>query len=190
MAEVAEDCGMSPGNLYRYFSGKLDIAEAICHAAAVETVDELSLRVREGPESAAERLRVCLFSALRITFRRLEKDPKIVEMAHIVAKERPKLHNYGLQLERAVFREIIEEGNASGEFKVATPEYAAELIQAATMKFSFPQLFSSLSLDRLERELDGGYRLLLGGLQQDMGLTDPAPELAPADSRLSQNEQV
>ena len=30
MAELASDCEMSPGNLYRYFPGKLDIAEAIC----------------------------------------------------------------------------------------------------------------------------------------------------------------
>ena len=29
MAEVATDCAMSPGNLYRFFPGKLDIAEAI-----------------------------------------------------------------------------------------------------------------------------------------------------------------
>ena len=29
MAEVASDCAMSPGNLYRFFPGKLDIAEAI-----------------------------------------------------------------------------------------------------------------------------------------------------------------
>ena len=27
MAEVAADCGMSPGNLYRFFPGKLDIAD-------------------------------------------------------------------------------------------------------------------------------------------------------------------
>ena len=29
MAEVAGDCAKSPGNLYRFFPGKLDIAEAI-----------------------------------------------------------------------------------------------------------------------------------------------------------------
>ncbi len=29
MAEVASDCSMSPGNLYRFFPGKLDIAESI-----------------------------------------------------------------------------------------------------------------------------------------------------------------
>src|SRR5271168_4948661 len=29
MAEVAADCSMSPGNLYRFFPGKLDIAESI-----------------------------------------------------------------------------------------------------------------------------------------------------------------
>ncbi|HBA42012.1 MAG TPA: TetR/AcrR family transcriptional regulator, partial [Alphaproteobacteria bacterium] len=38
MAELAADCGMSPGNLYRYFPGKLDIAAEIARNAFDETI--------------------------------------------------------------------------------------------------------------------------------------------------------
>jgi AcrR family transcriptional regulator len=38
MAEIAGDCNMSPGNLYRYFPGKLDIAEAISQEAGEKTL--------------------------------------------------------------------------------------------------------------------------------------------------------
>ena len=43
MAELARDCDMSSGNLYRFFPGKLDIAEEICRRASIQTADELNL---------------------------------------------------------------------------------------------------------------------------------------------------
>ena len=38
------------------------------------------------------------------------------------------------------------------------------MIQAATMKFRYPQLWSKLTLPKLERELDGVLKLLIDGL--------------------------
>jgi hypothetical protein len=38
------------------------------------------------------------------------------------------------------------------------------MIQAATMKFRYPQLWSKLTLPQLERELDGVLKLLVDGL--------------------------
>ena len=42
--------------------------------------------------------------------------------------------------------------------------FTAEMMQSAMMKFSVPQLFSKLTLPRLERELEGVLNLLLNGL--------------------------
>jgi len=47
------------------------------------------------------------------------------------------------------------------------PEETAEFMQAALMKFRFPQLFSHLTLPKLKRELDGVLDLLLAGLSSD-----------------------
>ncbi|MES1991557.1 MAG: TetR/AcrR family transcriptional regulator [Pseudomonadota bacterium] len=175
MADVAADCDMSPGNLYRYFAGKLDIAEEIARAAAMRTVDELSEILIKSDRTAAERLHDFLFYDLRETFHTLEQDPKLVEMAQIITTERPHFHDEGLEREREILARIIEFGVLSGEFRVGDPEYAAEMIQAATLKFSYPQLFSRLALDRLERELEGVYQLLTAGLRAGVAAV-PVPQ--------------
>ena len=41
---------------------------------------------------------------------------------------------------------------------------AAEMIQSATMKFRYPQLWSKLTLPKLERELEGVLKLIIDGL--------------------------
>ncbi|HUD53174.1 TetR/AcrR family transcriptional regulator [Parvibaculum sp.] len=171
---------MSPGNLYRYFPGKLDIAEEIAREASIRTAEELSHILTQPGRTACERLHDFLFQDLRETFHTLERDPKLVEMAQIITAERPHFHNEGLKREREVLRRIIDYGNASGEFSVADPEFIAEMIQSATLKFSYPQLFTRLSLDKLERELEGVYALIIGGLRAGISMSDPHRNMVDA----------
>ncbi|PKQ07974.1 MAG: TetR/AcrR family transcriptional regulator [Alphaproteobacteria bacterium HGW-Alphaproteobacteria-11] len=180
MAELAADCEMSPGNLYRYFPGKLDIAEAICREASMQTAEDLSRILATSGRSAAQRLHDFLFMDLRETFQKLEEDTRIVEMAQIVTAERPEFHNEGLKREREVLARIIEIGNEAGEFSVPDPEFAAEMIQAATLKFSYPQLFTRLPLEKLERELEGVYQIVVAGLKAGAACCDPLKQLAEA----------
>jgi AcrR family transcriptional regulator len=164
MAEIASDCSMSPGNLYRYFPGKLDIAEAICTEAGEYSIAKLREVMRRPGRSAKERLRDFLFADMRLTYDQLEFDKQVFEMARVVSSERPQFANRILALNRALMSEILSAGNASTEFVIEDVVFTAEMIQAATMKFRYPQLHSKLSYDKLERELDGVLHLLLNGL--------------------------
>lgn len=180
MAELAVDCDMSPGNLYRYFAGKLDIAEAICRQASTQTAEDLGRVLTAPGRTAAQRLHDFLFMDLRETFHKLEENPKIVEMAQIVTAERPEFHNEGLEREREVLARIVELGNLSGEFSVPDPDFAAEMIQAATLKFSYPQLFTRLPLPKLERELEGVYQIVVAGLRAGCDCIDPEKQAVMA----------
>jgi len=60
----------------------------------------------------------------------------------------------------------LAEGVASGEFDIADPAHAAEMIQAATLKFRYPQLWSRLTLAALEREVRAVIRLFVSGLRR------------------------
>ena len=51
-----------------------------------------------------------------------------------------------------------------GEFHFDDKEFTAEMIQSATMKFRYPQLWSKSTLPKLEHELDGVLTLLVNGL--------------------------
>ena len=67
--------------------------------------------------------------------------------------------------ERKILVELMEEAEKRGEMMPpGDKEEIAEMIQSATMKFRYPQLWSKLSLAKLERELDGVLNLMFQGL--------------------------
>jgi AcrR family transcriptional regulator len=165
MAEIATDCAMSPGNLYRFFPGKLDIAEAIASQDYEVHLTHLRKLATTPGRNARERLRDLLFEELRRTYHKLEKDPRVLEMATQIGHERPQFINWMLANERTILVELLNEAERRGEFvPPGEKEEIAEMIQAATMKFRYPQLWSKLTLPKLERELDGVLNLLLEGL--------------------------
>ena len=174
MAEVAADCSMSPGNLYRFFPGKLDIAEAIAtedyerHLASMH-----KLAVTPGKDTR-QRLHDLLFEELRRTYHKLEKDPRAYEMASVIARERPEFANWLLANERKILIELLEEAERRNEFCCEDKAHVAEMIQSATMKFRYPQLWSKLSLPALERELEGVLELLINGVCPNKSVTAAA----------------
>src|ERR1700759_2550966 len=135
MAEVATDCEMSPGNLYRFFPGKLDIAEAIATEDYQKHLDHLRKLANDGRKSARARLHDLMFEELRRTYHKLEKDPRAYEMARVISQERPKFANWMLENERKILIELLDEAERRGEFKREDKESTAEMVQAATMKF-------------------------------------------------------
>jgi AcrR family transcriptional regulator len=164
MAEVAADCAMSPGNLYRFFPGKLDIAEAIATQNYHSHLAHLRKVATNPKKSVRDRLRDFFFEELRSTFHKLENDPRVQEMAAVIGNERPEFSNWMLLQEREILVELLEEGNRLGEFASPKPPVCAEHIQSATMKFRYPQLWSKLPLNKLEEELQGVMDLVVDGL--------------------------
>jgi AcrR family transcriptional regulator len=165
MAEVATDCCMSPGNLYRFFPGKLDIAEAIATEDYTKHLEVLRKIAVTPGKNARERLHDLLFEELRRTYHKLEKDPRAFEMARVISTERVSFANWMLANERKILVELLEESERRGEYvPPGDKEVIAEMIQSATMKFRYPQLWSKLTLPALERELEGVLQLIVNGL--------------------------
>jgi AcrR family transcriptional regulator len=164
MAEVAADCGMSPGNLYRFFPGKLDIAEAIATADYRLYLEEMRKLLVAPGKSAGERLRDFFFEEMRHSYHMLEENPRIEEIAGVIVRERPQYADWMRASARKLLVELFDEAERNGEFRPGDKEYNAEMIQAATLKFRYPQLWTKLTLPKLERELDGVMKLLVNGL--------------------------
>lgn len=164
MAEVAGDCAMSPGNLYRFFPGKLDIAEEIAREDYTRHLAHLRKLALQPGKKGSERLRDFMFEELRRTYNKLEKDPRALDMARVISHERPQFANWMLENERKILVELMEESERRGEFTIADKPFTAEMVQSATMKFRYPQLWSKLTLPKLERELDGVLNLVIDGL--------------------------
>jgi AcrR family transcriptional regulator len=180
MAEIAADCSMSPGNLYRFFPGKLDIAEAIATEDYEKHLTAMRKLAITPNRNARERLHDLLFEELRRTYHKLERDPRAYEMASVIAHERPTFANWMLANERKILVELLDEAERRDEFHAADKEKTAEMIQSATMKFRYPQLWSKLTLPKLERELEGVLELMVNGLCPHMQAELEAREKAGA----------
>ena len=164
MSEIARDCSMSAGNIYRFFASKIDIAEAMARKFNAKVFEEYAAIARK-PVSASARIREFFEMSLDRTFTAIEEDAKILEVANVLKQERPLYFNEQLAQERVYLVQILNDGAQTGEFRpLDRPEETAEYMQAALMKFRFPQLFSALSLPKLQRELVGVLDLLLAAL--------------------------
>lgn len=164
MAEIAADCDMSPGNIYRFFEAKIDIAEAMARKHYAEEQAALSAIARKKDWPADKRLREIFFARLRDSYCLLEENAKIMEIAEVLHRERPLFANEQMALERVFLVAVLEDGEKAGLFAPGDHAFTAEMLQSATMKFAVPQLFSQLTLPKLERELEGVMTLLLNGL--------------------------
>ena len=164
MSEIARDCEMSAGNIYRFFASKLDIAEAMAVQFNNETADDFR-RIANSDATAPARLYRFFSFALEETYQKIDADAKILEIAEILRKERPTFLNGQLAEERVFIVRILTDGMDTGLFRsLEAPHETAEMIQSALMKFRFPQAYSALKLDRLRFELKGVMELLLAGL--------------------------
>ncbi|MEM9667943.1 MAG: TetR/AcrR family transcriptional regulator [Pseudomonadota bacterium] len=171
MSEVARDCEMSAGNIYRFFSSKLDIAEAMAEKFNNERYIDFEAIANKSTPSI-DRFYEFFFFALEETYSAIEEEAKILEIAEILRLERPEFFNEHLAKERVFLVKMIEDGIAEGVFrKIANPTRTAEMLQAALMKFRFPQAYSKLKLDMLRYELEGVLQLLLAGLS--VGAKEP-----------------
>lgn len=164
MAEIAADCGMSPGNIYRFFEAKVDIAEAMARKHYSDHHAELSAQARRKDLTVDEKISSVFITRMRDNFRMVEQDAKIIEIAEVLARERPVFTGELMAQERVIIAAMVQEGIDTGLFAPCDASFVAEILQVATIKFTFPRLFSMQPLARVERELRGVLGLVFHGL--------------------------
>lgn len=175
MAEIAADCDMSPGNIYRFFEAKIDIAEAMARKFYADEHANMAAIARRKDWPADRKIKEMFARKMRENFQMFEENAKILEVAEVLSRERPLFLNELIAQERVILRAVIDEGIAAGLFADADADFIAEMMQSAMVKFSLPQLFSKLTLAKLEREFDGVISLLLNGIYAQ-GAGAPAPK--------------
>lgn len=164
MADIASESGMSPGNIYRFFPGKLDIAEAIMREDETARLADLEKIVSGTAASARQKLSAFFFAELRTTYKKFDAEPHALEIARIISERRPEFGFIRVKAEREMIANMLAEGTKNGEFNVSDPDYSAEMIHSAMLKFRFPQRWTHASLETLERELEGVLTLIMDGL--------------------------
>jgi AcrR family transcriptional regulator len=146
MKEIAEDCGMSVANLYRYYEGKPALGAAVAAAglaALFAACDRAVAGVRGDPATKL----IALFQALIDgTRRQVKSAPLLFELGMTVARERPEHRQRILQETEARIVAILVAGGDAGAMAAIDARVAGRLILMASAPFVLPWMLRSLAI--------------------------------------------
>ena len=163
MSEIAKDCNMSTGNLYRYFPSKLDIAEMFVHVLRREQVADLRAVLERRDLKPRDKLREFFVVKFKIAYGRFHDKPKAYELSSELMAARPKIALEWESAEGRVLSEILLEGAAEGAFAVEDAPNTAKILLDAAYRFTSPAVFHEGEFDGLAEELNGVIDLVLDG---------------------------
>ncbi|MDZ7629414.1 MAG: TetR/AcrR family transcriptional regulator [Parvularculaceae bacterium] len=163
MSEIAADCNMSPGNVYRFFPSKLDIAEAFVRRLRTDHLEELRRAVSEPGLSTPERLRTYFRTKQRLVFDRFHERPKAYELSQEILKERASFASEWEAAEAAIISDILARGADTGDLVLRDRARSARLLQTIFFRFTSSVIYFEGDYAALAAELDEVMDLVLDG---------------------------
>ena len=140
IGDIAECCGMSPGNLYRYFRNKQAIGLAVVSTylemvqTSLETVEMLPGGTSE------ERIRKWLETGVQQGVIQVEEHPKIVELSEFLMDDEDgwALIQKHVMWKRVHLAREIQKGVEAGELEPCDAEQTAAILLNALKAFWMP----------------------------------------------------
>ncbi|MEM9139892.1 MAG: TetR/AcrR family transcriptional regulator [Pseudomonadota bacterium] len=168
IGDIADRCGMSPGNLYRYYRNKQAIGVAVTETyfRSVEAAMGTPLLLPEG--TAEQRIRAFVLAGIKHLADELARNPKVVELAEFICadEEGRKILQFHIDWKHAQLVAELTKGMTSGELARADADEAAGAILCALKAFWLPM---TLALwhepDRVFPDLDAILDLMFRGLR-------------------------
>jgi AcrR family transcriptional regulator len=146
VADIARELGMSTGNIYRFFTSKTQIHEALAERMLVAR--EVALfEISRLPVSAAERLRRFVVDQYEATVAQMLDETKVHEMVMVAIEQHWTVIDRHLQRMTQILGEIIAEGMRSGEFRMDDPRRAARCFQASVISVCHPVVVAQCRAD-------------------------------------------
>lgn len=139
VADIARDLGMSPANIYRFFSSKTEIHQAIAQRM-LDAGYGAALAIARQPLSAEERLRQYGLQLHRMTVETMLDEEKVHEMVVVALDQQwPVIEGHMARLD-GVVASIIRDGIAAGEFWDQDADRAARCFGACLVTLCHPQM--------------------------------------------------
>ena len=168
VVDVARALGMSHANVYRHFSSKADLRDAVVERWLHRVSEPLAAIAAEaGP--AAERLDRWLWALIHIKRRKVLDDPAMSRTYHGIASEAREAVEAHVAELRGQIAGIIADGMTAGAFHVTDPAEAAAAVLSATGPFHHPLFLMARAQGEPFDEQDAAaramIRLLIAGLR-------------------------
>ncbi len=146
VADIARDLGMSPANIYRFFSSKADIHHALAKRMLEEAYVAAAANAQR-PVSATERLRDHVLQQHRMTLETMFSEKKVHEMVVVAMEQQWPVIQQHLERIRLLLADLVRQGIAAGEFREQNADLAAECFMSSSVMLCHPQLIADALLE-------------------------------------------
>ncbi len=161
--DVARALDVSHGTIYRHFSSKASLRDAVTERWLHRVSAPLDTIAREtGP--ADKRLRHWFEELMTIKRRKVLDDPELFATYHAIAEQSRAVVQAHVQELVAQLARIVEDGVAQGCFRVSDVRGSAKAAFDATARFHHPIHAAEWSDPRIDSQFDCVWRLVLSGL--------------------------
>jgi len=164
MAEIAADCNMSVGNLYRHFENK----DAIMIASMAQQLQEkldAGIAAAADMDDGLEALRAFLQTRLQLAHAQFTGTRHLFDLLCAIESRH---HHVLLTYEKkviAAIAEILQQAMAHGQLSCADPGQTAYDIHQATLRYNNPVTLQYYPLNELSDDLNRLLNLLHSGLR-------------------------
>jgi AcrR family transcriptional regulator len=162
VADIAAELKMSPANVYRFFSSKNAIVEAICRRCLSEVEGKAWAAARsKGP--ASQRMERLILEILAYHKENLLIEHRVNEIVLFAMDHMWDTIRAHKEVMRNVTELILRDGIDSGEFEPVEPRETADLIMRSVLSFTHPVLVGQCLEEGhdLEAEARASVRFLL-----------------------------
>ena len=153
VADIASELKMSPANVYRFFSSKNAIIEAICQRCLAELEDR-AWAVARSRGSAAERIERLVLEILSYHKENLLTEQGVNDMVLAAIELSWGAIRAHKEHMRMVFESILREGVEAGEFEPINSRETSRLLMISLVHFCHPVLVAQYLQDQEDLEAD------------------------------------
>jgi len=162
VADIAGELGMSPANVYRFFSSKNAIVEAICQRCLSE-LDEKAWVVARSRGSASARVERLFLEIMKYHLENLIVEKRVHDIVLVAMENNWEAVQAHMESIRAIIEVILRDGIESGEFERVEPRETSLLIKKSMVAFCHPLMLAEGLQDGedLETQSRAAIRFLL-----------------------------
>src|SRR5450631_2640580 len=139
VADIARELHMSPANVYRFFTAKSEINEAVC-MDLLSKIEAEAEKIAASRGTAAQKIRN-LFGSVEKTHHKLFMfDRKLHDLIEAAITENWAIMRRHTERMAGILEQIIANGMASDEFPAGDAALASRLVNTACIRFCHPRL--------------------------------------------------
>lgn len=163
VVDVARVLEVSHGSIYRHFSSKAALRDAVA-ARWLHRVSLPLAEIAQAQGSGVEQLHSWLERLMHLKRQKVLDDPELFATYHAIAEESREVVQAHVEELIAQLAQIIASGIANQEFKESDPAQTAKAVFQATVRFHHPAHAGEWSDPNIDTDFAQVWQLVLAGL--------------------------